>query len=448
MSEHTPVVKMSPVLSTLLSLLCIGFMIFVWIFEAEIAGDTIHTYPNPFFMRWFCQLFAIFLLVPWYIYMRFFSGKYELQQQAKANRKLMGSKDCEMDESEHSYLGVYSLRHMVKSAIYISGFQLFGGWLWYLALPRTSISGNIAVDQSQVFLIYALSVVLLGESLTFAKVTTVVISFSGVLCVSYSDSMNETPHDANDHGIERHPSLLGYVLCFAAALMYALFETTYKKCMHNDNDHQPISSAVVFTGILAVVTVIMWAPMIYILHVTGIEPFHFPSPEHLNVLMILAVIDSLFVLAMLTACVLCTPLFVSVGCLLVIPCSCLWDMYAHKRMLPPLGLVGVAVIGLGVLGFSIADSREHTDHEEHGEDVEANAQPALRKSTTTLLPVKKPSTPALRFRPSPPSQTVSKRSVNGISAGMGGITHSITCPAISVGGSTKVHSDYVSMRDE
>lgn len=90
---------------------------------------------------------------------------------------------------------------------------------WYFSLQLTTVSANNAVYQSVSVLVFILSVLLLGEKITFKKIISVAFSIGGALLVSFNSQ--------KDDGEERTNTPMGFFWVFMSALFYASYEIFY-----------------------------------------------------------------------------------------------------------------------------------------------------------------------------------------------------------------------------
>eukprot|EP01066_Platyproteum_vivax_P011383 Platyproteum_vivax@DN5172_c0_g1_i1.p1 len=161
-----------------------------------------------------------------------------------------------------------------------------------------------------------------------------------------------------------HPSPLGYIFCFLSMVLYALYEVLYKKWAVHHKDPYPVGNAVRFLGLVGVSTAIFCAPPLLIIDATGMEQFMIPAREAMPAVFLLGFLDTLFNVLLLICIGLSSPLFTSVGCLLVLPVSIFWDQIANDYHLPAPAMLGVGLIALGFVGFGISEATAEDENAE------------------------------------------------------------------------------------
>lgn len=102
----------------------------------------------------------------------------------------------------------------------LGGAFLVANWLLlFAAFPRTSISIATTVYNTQPFMLVLLGALLLGEKLTFARLTWLLVAFSGLLLIVI----------AKDDGGTGSDYLGGILLALGAAFFYALVAVVAKQ---------------------------------------------------------------------------------------------------------------------------------------------------------------------------------------------------------------------------
>jgi len=94
----------------------------------------------------------------------------------------------------------------------------------------------------------------------------------------------------------------------------------------------------------------LW-PLFFILDRTGVEPFVMPDGPHMQKLVVSAVLDNLFNIAMLFGILVTSPLWTAVGTILVIPGTMVVDWVLHGAMVGAQEAGGILLIlvGFGIL---------------------------------------------------------------------------------------------------
>ncbi|ORE20228.1 hypothetical protein BCV71DRAFT_212522 [Rhizopus microsporus] len=163
------------------------------------------------------------------------------------------------------------------------------------------------------------------EQLNMIKCAAVLISFLGVILVSYSDHIN-------DHTQASSP-LIGDVLALSGAFFYGCYTILLKlKIGNEDRIDMPL-----FFGFVGAFNILLLWPLMPILHYLGLETFELPMNSTLwTVIFLNAFIgtflsDYLWLLAMLMT----SPLVVTLGIALTTPLALIGEIF-FKGIIPNL----------------------------------------------------------------------------------------------------------------
>eukprot|EP00301_Raphidiophrys_heterophryoidea_P027185 c9531_g1_i1.p1 GENE.c9531_g1_i1~~c9531_g1_i1.p1 ORF type:complete len:311 (-),score=40.47 c9531_g1_i1:313-1245(-) len=208
----------------------------------------------------------------------------------------------------------------------------FTAYLYYLSVHVTIPSANNAIYQSSSALVFLFSVPLLGESVTISKVLAVFCALGGVVLVSLFHATGN---------VHVKDSIFGYLLCFGSTALYALYEVLAKK--HGpkaESKYEQSINTSALLGMMGAFTLVLLWPGLFIVHALGVEPFELPPNSHITGLICLnLVLDTIFNLSMLLGITLTSPLFISIGSMLVIPTTMLADGLIHG-VRPSIGSIG------------------------------------------------------------------------------------------------------------
>lgn len=324
----------------LCAMCCIVLIVIIWISLAELVQGVEEEYPKPYLLTYVSHgMYAIFLPL-WYVI-----------------RVLPFCSPPKSDRGRRaSYLGYFNWCYLFTASMLIGLFKVVSGWMWYASLPLTTVSGNTAIFQSSCSMVFVFSICFLQENFNKLKLTAVAVSVIGVILVSFSGNKGDDEETMKNS--YSHPSMLGYIICFASMTLYAAYEVFFKKWASHPADPVPLMNSMRFLGLMGAATLIFGAPPILVLDLFGVEPFEVPRGKNLETLIVLGLLDSLFNLFLLFAIMLSSPLFASIGCLLVLPASVAWDYCFHDYVIPVTGMVGVGSIGIGFVGFLVAEHQE------------------------------------------------------------------------------------------
>lgn len=255
-----------------------------------------------------------------------------------------------------------SLRRVLGLCAVLSVAYTAGDYVWYVALPLTSVSEATAIFNSQSVFTYALSVLLLGEPLRLSKVGCVMVSLAGIVVTAVWGGSG-TPADdsgSGDQGSGIGDRLGGDLLVLGAAASYSLYEVCFKRALGKSTDVCAVNA---LTGLVGACSLIVAAPGFPVLHSMGIERLEVPSATVVGWFVLNASLALVFNVGLLLTVATLSPLTASMGCLLTMPLSMLVDLAWHHTV-PSWGDVcGALLVALGFGLLVLADSR--AEREQH-----------------------------------------------------------------------------------
>jgi len=160
----------------------------------------------------------------------------------------------------------------------------------------------------------------------------------------------------------------GYAWCLASVVLYAAYEVLYKKYVCHPDDPLPLANSQRFFGLLGVLTCLTVWPFFFILNATEYEVFAWPTGPQWGVITLVAFCDTMFNIFLLITILLTSPLFTSVGTIMVIPLSNLVDYLAKDAVLPAKAFIGIGMICVGFSAIVYAESQH--EEEDHGKKKE------------------------------------------------------------------------------
>jgi len=154
----------------------------------------------------------------------------------------------------------------------------------------------------------------------------------------------------------------GYAWCLGSVVLYAAYEVVYKKYVTDSNDPVPIANSQRFLGLIGVMTLVLVWPLFFLLNeVPGLDTKAMPDQAwQWEYIFVIAACDTSFNLFLLLTIVLTSPLFTSVGTILVIPISTLVDYELNGTLLPARAFIGVGMIICGFAAIVYAEFLDHT----------------------------------------------------------------------------------------
>lgn len=250
-------------------------------------------------------------------------------------------------------------RNFYWSALLISTLVFFGAYAWYLSLHMTIPSANNAIYQSASAFVFVFSVFLTKETVTIQKVLAVVAAIGGVILVTIF-------HDKGTNKV--HDSVLGYILVIVSTCMYALYEVLAKKCIPQvGGKFDRFINSIAMLSCIGVFSLVTIWPGVIIVHYTGYETFEVPSNHIGSLIAVNMFLDTMFNLFLLFGIALSSPLFISIGSMLVIPVTLITDVVIHSIHVPVGVIMGCALIAMAFVLLHWRDKR--TVHSSDEEDM-------------------------------------------------------------------------------
>jgi hypothetical protein len=108
-----------------------------------------------------------------------------------------------------------------------------------------------------------------------------------------------------------------------------------------------------FLGLYGVWTIIGSIVFIPVWSAIGAERYVAPPEHKLRLILLNSALDSIYNILLLFGILVTTPLFMSVGTMMVMPCSIVVDRLVHGTELGPSGIVGAVVIVVGFVMLNI-----------------------------------------------------------------------------------------------
>ncbi|EME44962.1 hypothetical protein DOTSEDRAFT_70868 [Dothistroma septosporum NZE10] len=245
--------------------------------------------------------------------------------------------------------------------------------LWFLAnyfvaacLQYTTVaSSTILTSTSSVFTLI-FGAIFKVEKFTVRKLLGVAASLSGVILVSTLDLSGRNSDDQHRGDFPEKSTremAVGDLLAFLSAVMYGLYAVFMKKRI---TDETRVDMPVFF-GLVGIINVLILWPGFFILHKTGVETFEIPPSGFVTVIVLCNSIGSLVSdMAWAYAVLLTSPIVVTVGLSLTIPCSLIAQIVLNHQTAGPWYWLGACIV---VLSFLFVNHEEKKDEQPPSEDV-------------------------------------------------------------------------------
>lgn len=237
--------------------------------------------------------------------------------------------------------------------------------LWFLAnyfvaacLQYTTVaSSTILTSTSSVFTLI-FGAMFRVEKFTLRKCLGVLASLAGIILISTIDLSGKTGDDEHRGDFPEksvREIAIGDCLAFLSAVMYGLYAVFMKKRIPDESRVE----MPVFFGLVGIINVLILWPGFIILHVTGVETFELPPSGWVTAIILCNSIGSLVSdIAWAYAVLLTSPIVVTVGLSITIPCSLIGQMILNNQTAGPFYWFGACIV---VLSFLFVNNEEKKD---------------------------------------------------------------------------------------
>ena len=266
---------------------------------------------------------------------------------------------------------------LVVPAFITNVFALIGCYIWYISLKYTEAGVNNTIYQSQVVFVYILGALFLpgvGNSITMKKNIGVVLSLIGVALIAFNSQVTDDQAQIDeDHHLTTIEQMFGIFMTLLSALMQAISEICVQfysdRYFTSEESLQIISDSMFLQFLMGVInTITMW-PIIVLLNGVNVEKFEVPSNgnEWLSV-MAGILLDLVFTGAYFSGISLTSALFMGMASLLVVPMTYLVDVLYHNDTINYITIIASLLIVIGFVfveipfTFSFSGCRSRCPH--------------------------------------------------------------------------------------
>ncbi|KAG6621355.1 Drug/Metabolite transporter (DMT) Superfamily [Phytophthora cinnamomi] len=281
--------------------------------EAAQALQAVSHFSKPFFITCLDHSITILLLPALYIFHRV----REYNDGVRTNK--WGIADVLQRHSVHP------LRKLLKIAVMLNSVYLIADYIWFTALGMISVAAGTSIGNTAPFFVYLFSMCFLHERASWKKLCGVLVSFVGVALVAlYQDGAEESA---------KNTSVLACILVLIQTMIVAGYGVAY--CVLVGEDTVDASTLLTLT-VQALV-----------------EPLGLPDTEWgLFLLVVSGTLAGVFTLMQSLALCWTTPLITSVGTMMTIPLSLIWDVTINHRVFSWECLFGAMLV---MTGFCILE---------------------------------------------------------------------------------------------
>eukprot|EP00252_Welwitschia_mirabilis_P003134 TRINITY_DN1321_c0_g1_i1.p1 TRINITY_DN1321_c0_g1~~TRINITY_DN1321_c0_g1_i1.p1 ORF type:complete len:330 (-),score=36.31 TRINITY_DN1321_c0_g1_i1:579-1568(-) len=156
---------------------------------------------------------------------------------------------------------------IAKVSLLICPFWFLAQLTFNLSLKYTTVTSNTILSSTSSLFTLLVSLVMLNETFTWMKFVSILLCMIGSITVGLGD----TESDGNN--LAKNP-LLGDFLCIMSAIFYALYTSLIRKMLPDEEKHKVHVSTAHFLGFLGLFNMIIFFPVVLILHLTKVESFH------------------------------------------------------------------------------------------------------------------------------------------------------------------------------
>ncbi|KAF2075069.1 hypothetical protein CYY_003636 [Polysphondylium violaceum] len=256
-------------------------------------------------------------------------------------------------------------------------------YIWMSALPMTSVSTSTALYQSATVFVFIFSIFILKEKITILKTIPVVLFIAGVIGITLADNQSKSSTDDNQYP----NSTLGDVLMLISALLWGFYEVLTTK-FFGDANRTVVNT---FIGLVGFFNLLFGIPMIAILHVSGAEPFAWPTVKVFGMLVLNGFLGFGLNYLINWGLTVTSPLFIRSGELMAIPATLFFDIIFKHVLFPLISLPGFLLIVAGFIMSIFLESR-HIKEKQLLQQQQLQQQAEQQKSKQTKLSSEKDTT--------------------------------------------------------
>ncbi|KAL2932899.1 Solute carrier family 35 member F5 [Bienertia sinuspersici] len=161
--------------------------------------------------------------------------------------------------------GRWTRARVARVSLLICPFWFLAQLTFNLSLKYTTVTSNTILSTSSSLFTFLLSLAFLGEKFTWLKFSGVLLCMGGTIIVSLGDT------EAGQSVINSNP-VLGDILSLSSAVLYGVYITLIRKKLPDDEKSGQVSMAQ-FLGFLGFFNMLIFLPIMLLLHFTRVELF-------------------------------------------------------------------------------------------------------------------------------------------------------------------------------
>ncbi|KAK9733908.1 hypothetical protein RND81_04G100200 [Saponaria officinalis] len=241
--------------------------------------------------------------------------------------------------------GRWTRSMVAKVSLVICPFWFMAQLTFNLSLKYTSVTSNTILSTSSSLFTFLLSLATLGEKFTWLKLIGVLLCMGGTVIVSLGDS------EAGLNAINSNP-VLGDVLSLTSACFYAVYITLIRKKLPDDGESGQVSMAQ-FLGFLGFFNMLIFLPVVLLLHFTRLESFTSFTGKQLGLIVGKGLLDNVLSDYLWAKAVLLTTTTVATaGLTIQVPLAAVVDtLTGHAPN--SMNYIGAAAVMIGFVAINI-----------------------------------------------------------------------------------------------
>ncbi|CAO2839892.1 unnamed protein product [Amaranthus hypochondriacus] len=161
--------------------------------------------------------------------------------------------------------GRWTRTRVARISLLVCPFWFLAQLTFNLSLKYTTVTSNTILSTSSSLFTFLLSLAFLGENFTWLKFIGVLLCMGGTIIVSLGDS------ETGKSVISSNP-VFGDILSLSSAGLYSVYITLIRKKFPDDEKSDQVSMAQ-FLGFLGFFNLIIFFPVMLLLHLTQLESF-------------------------------------------------------------------------------------------------------------------------------------------------------------------------------
>jgi solute carrier family 35 protein F5 len=219
-------------------------------------------------------------------------------------------------------------------------------YIWYQALPLTTVSSSNAIFQSQSVFVFVFSCIILHErTQLLRKSVAVLICMAGIFIIAVADHRRGVDDDS-DLAFNGRKRVLGDVLMVLTTSLWGFYDVVYKKLV-GESSRIKSPEVFFFMGLVGAFHFLCLWPGMLVLNYAGVESFRLPTRAEMPYVFGNGALGASFNVIFMLALTIASPLLVSMSAMLTIPLTYAWDGLIYHDAITWLSVVGSVVIACG-----------------------------------------------------------------------------------------------------